>query len=138
MLYRPSRRDRSIIVDLSPLIDVVFLLVIFLLVSTRFVDDGGLDLALPGSKSRSEAVVENLTLYIDKAGIVYLDDTPQERAGLESAVRTRLEDFENKMVVLRVDKNVPHGQVVDVMDAAKTAGASGLTFATVVAPSEER
>ncbi len=131
MLYRPSKHERSIIVDLSPLIDVVFLLVIFLLVSTRFIDDSGLDLSLPGSKSRTESKIENLTLFIDKSGKIYMDETEVEVRNLERAIGVLLEDYENKMVVLKVDKAVPHGQVVRVMDAAKTAGASGLTFATV-------
>jgi len=134
MLYRPPKRERSIIVDLSPLIDVVFLLVIFLLVSTRFVDDSGLELSLPGSKSRSEAVVENLTLSIDRAGRVYLGGEAVAIDDLEPTVAAELESYDNKMVVFRVDKGIAHGEVMRVMDAVKSAGATGLTFATVVEP----
>ena len=136
MLYRPPKRERSIIVDLSPLIDVVFLLVIFLLVSTRFVDDGGLELSLPGSKSRSEAVAENLTLSIDRAGTVYLEGEAVALDGIEPLIARKLGDYENKMVVFRVDKGIAHGEVMRVMDAVKSAGATGLTFATVAEPDQ--
>ncbi|MDJ0840485.1 MAG: biopolymer transporter ExbD [Acidobacteriota bacterium] len=138
MLYKPTKGKRSIIVDLSPLIDVVFLLLIFLMVSTRFIDDHGLDLALPGSESRREAETEHLTVFVDKEGKIYVGEEQFAPRELEAAINKRIDDYDDKMVVLKVDKSVSHGKVVFVMDAAKSAGASGLTFATMAPSTENR
>ena len=131
MLYRRQpRKNTSIAVDLSPLIDVVFLLLIFFMVSTRFKDDQGLDLTLPGSESRQQAKDEYLTIFIDKSGIIRLAGEEVSESALSEKIAARLPEFKDKTVVLKVDQAVNHGRVVAVMDAAKKSGAKGLTFAT--------
>ena len=131
MLYKPTKEKRSIYVDLSPLIDVVFLLLIFLMVSTRFVDDHGLDLSLPGSQSRREAKTEHLTVFLDKESKIYVGEAQTEPRQLEAAIKQQIDDYDDKMVVFKVDKSVSHGKVVFAMDAAKSGGATGITFATM-------
>jgi len=137
MLYRPKRKS-SLLVDLSPLIDVVFLLLIFFMVSTRFKDDHGLDLALPGSESRQQAKTENLTISVDKDQAILVGDRRIAKSDLKTRIAELLAERDSKMVVLKVDQSVSHGLVVEVMDAAKSAGAEGLTFATVAKPRGER
>jgi len=138
MLYKRKQKNTSILVDLSPLIDVVFLLLIFFMVSTQFKDDSGLDLSLPGSESRQQEKSENLTISIDKEQGIFIGDDTVEPGQLEEIIRQKLEGFEKKMVVLKVDKTVNHGMVVKIMDAAKSAGAEGLTFATSAKPAEKK
>ena len=133
MLYR-RKRETSVQIDLSPLIDVVFLLLIFFMVSTQFKDDHGLDLALPGSESRKASDVKNLTISIDKNEVIRVGEETSTVENIGEAIQRLLPDFENKMVVLKVDQSVNHGLVVEVMDAAKAAGAEGLTFSTVAKP----
>lgn len=128
MLYRPKRKA-SLLIDLSPLIDVVFLLLIFFMVSTRFKDDHGLDLNLPQSESQQEKASESIVILVDQEGKIHLESAQVPLEELKGALEGRLADAEEKMVVLKVDKQVSHGLVVSVMDAAKTAGAEGITFA---------
>ncbi len=137
MLYRPKRKS-SLLVDLSPLIDVVFLLLIFFMVSTRFKDDHGLDLALPSSESRQKSETETLTILIDKSQNILVDSQTIAKTELKTHIEGLLAQRDNKMVVLKVDQTVNHGLVVEVMDAAKSAGAEGLTFATVAKPPADR
>lgn len=130
MLYRKSKEKRSVVVDLSPLIDVVFLLLIFLMVSTRFIDDYGLDLALPGSESRSSSQQTTTTVSIDKEGLIYVDKEEIAQADLMSRLKAALAEKDDKMIVVKADSEISHGEVVAVMNAAKEAGAGGLVFAT--------
>lgn len=130
MLYRREKKNQSILVDLSPLIDVVFLLLIFFMVSTRFRDDAGLDLNLPQSESRQASKEESLTVVIGADGTIRLDGEAVVLENLEAVLKDKLKDREQKMVVMRIDQSVAHGTVVDVMDVAKKAGASGLSYAT--------
>lgn len=130
MLYR-RRTSKDLAPDLSPLIDVVFLLLIFFMVSTRFKDDHGLDLALPNSESIQSQQEDRLMILIEKDHTIMLGDKKVRGEELKSAIRRSLLDYENKNVVLKVDQSVNHGLVIEVMDAAKSAGAHGLTFATI-------
>ena len=129
MLYRPKSKS-ALLVDLSPLIDVVFLLLIFFMVSTQFKDDHGMDLALPDSESTTKSEEKFLTIFIDKNQKIHLSDREVGKSDLQERIQAELALFDNKMVVLKVDRSVSHGTVVAVMDAAKSAGAQGLTFAT--------
>jgi biopolymer transport protein ExbD len=130
MLYKRERRRNSLLIDLSPLIDVVFLLLIFFIVSTKFRDDAGMDLSLPSSESRQQTKEEFLTVFAGRDKTLRVGDRPVELVDLSQAIQQKLPDFKSKMVVLKVDKMVDHGTVVGIMDAAKKAGAEGLTFAT--------
>lgn len=133
MLYRPKRKD-SLWVDLSPLIDVVFLLLIFFMVSTRFKDDHGLDLNLPQANSQQEKEVDHLTVLVDQTGNIEFEGQKVAVEELGGLLEGKLAEMEDKMVVLKVDKKVSHGLVVSVMDAAKSAGAEGITFAADALP----
>lgn len=138
MLYRPNKNKKNVEVDLSPLIDVVFLLLIFFMVSTRFRDDAGMDLALPTSQSRQKAKGEFLTVLVDKNDQLRVHDQTLKLADLNAYIQKHLGDHDTKMVVLKVDKTVDHGTVVEIMDAAKKAGAEGITFATAAQTSHQK
>lgn len=137
MFYRPKRKY-PLWVDLSPLIDVVFLLLIFFMVSTRFKDDHGLDLNLPQSESQQAKQSDQLTIAVDQKGTILLGEREISMEALKEGIQAELAKLEKKMVVLKVDKNVSHGVVVSVMDAAKTAGAEGITFAAQAKKAEKR
>jgi len=114
-------------INIAPLVDVVFLLVIFFAVSTTFLETSGLELTLPSSSSTAKAVPEQVSVVLDEKGTLYLDGDPIERDNLSSELRSRLEELDEKVVVLRADTNTPHGEVVRLMDLAREAGATNLT-----------
>jgi biopolymer transport protein ExbD len=134
MLFpRPVRREPR--VDITSLIDVAFLLVIFLVVSTTFLRERGLDLELPkAEQGGAGAREETLTVEVTPEGLFYFRGERYERGALASALKGALESSKTKNVVLKADARARHGDVVHAMDAVKEAGASGLT----VAVQEER
>lgn len=136
MLY--TRKTKAeVILDLSPLIDVVFLLLIFFMVSTTFKDQAGLDLTLPDASSRSNARSETLLVAVDRHQKLFVGDQEIQISRLGKVIQNQLQGRSDKTVVLRVDENVPHGMVVSIMDAARDAGAEGITFAAQSEPEEE-
>ncbi len=128
MLYQRKRRS-DINVELSPLIDVVFLLLIFFMVSTTFKDEKGMDLNLPTATSESKAGDSAITLAVDAQGLLLLNGETITKDDLDKSLKRILDDREDKMIVLKIDESVSHGLVVEMMDAAKASGATGLTFA---------
>ena len=128
MLFaRPARHEPR--VDITALIDVAFLLIIFLVVTTTFLRERGLDLELPKAKGDAGAREETLTVEVTPEGVIYFRGERYERDALIPALKASLETSATRNVVLKADKRTSHGAVVRAMDAIKEAGASGLTIA---------
>ncbi len=126
-----SRLRASPSIDLTPMVDVVFLLVIFFMVSTTFITmETGLPVDLPSAQT---AVVEPSslpTVTITKDDAIFVGSTPVTEAQLVDTVRRVMADSGYTTVVLRADTTVEHGLVVRVMDLIKQAGAKRLAIAT--------
>jgi biopolymer transport protein ExbD len=116
-------------INIAPLVDVVFLLVIFFAVSTTFLETAGLELTLPTSSSSADSAPQEITVAVSSDGRLSLDGEPLEEDSLASDLRERLDGMDKKLVLLRADEDTPHGTVVRIMDLAREAGATGLTIA---------
>ena len=129
MQFRKARR-RDVAINIAPLVDVVFLLVIFFAVSTTFLDSSGLELELPSSSSTAERKPDSVTVVLDRDGQVWFNEEAlDDRGALQPLLTSALEDRPDKMVVLRADESVEHGDVVALMDVIRAAGARGMTVA---------
>lgn len=128
MRFRPPPK-RNVGINISPLIDVVFLLVIFFAVSTTFLETAGLKLQLPTSTSTAEREVKEITVLLGADGVLSMDGESLEWESMRERLAAALEDAERKIVVLQADKSTPHGEVVRVMDLIRESGAEGLTIA---------
>lgn len=113
------------------MVDVVFLLIIFFMVSTTFITlESGLPVDLPQATS-AEGQPEGLpTVTIDAQGRVFLAGSEVVEEDLVGLLRTVLAESEATTVVLRADQSVPHGLTVRIMDAIKRAGATRVAIAT--------
>jgi len=118
-----------VVINIAPLVDVVFLLVIFFAVSTTFLETAGLELTLPTSSSSAESSPQEITVGLTRDGLLYLEGqlVPEDR--LATDLRDQLAARDKKLVLLRADEETPHGTVVRIMDLARGAGATGLTIA---------
>jgi biopolymer transport protein ExbD len=123
-------RKRSVIINLTSLIDVLFLLLIFFMVSTTFVSQPAISLQLPDAKHSEATRQTPVVVHVDERGGVYLNDEPIEVALLEQALISRLEGMAEKAVVLKADSRVSHGVVIHVLDLIKGAGVEKLVVAT--------
>ena len=129
MRYRESKETVQDL-NISPLIDMVFILLIFFMVSTTFVKDMKLDLERPAASSSSTASTKAVRLYIDNAGEVYLDGESIRAWVIQSRLRDLLKTKTQKSVLVVTDENVPSGKLVEVVDQARLAGASDVGVAT--------
>jgi biopolymer transport protein ExbD len=117
--------------NLTPLIDVMFLLVIFFAVSTTFRVHPGLSVNLP--RAHSERIAEEkrtLKAVLTHDGEVFLDREKVPRADLIDTLRQRQRRWKASLFVLEADEAARHGQVVELMDAARQVGIPRLAIGT--------
>jgi len=129
MRYRESKETVQDL-NISPLIDMVFILLIFFMVSTTFVKDMKLDLDRPSASSSTTASTKAVRLYIDNAGNTYIDGESVRIWVIQSRLRDMLKTKSQKSVLVVTDENVPSGKLVEVVDQARLAGASDVGVAT--------
>ncbi len=133
MNFRSERRD-EVDLDITPLIDVVFLLLIFFMVSTTFEHNSEINITLPSSsKEVTEAKPDAVNVGLDAQGNVYINDKSLVNAQLETikaALSDALVGLNEPPVIISADSNATHQSVVRVMDAARQLGLVKITFAT--------
>jgi biopolymer transport protein ExbD len=136
MNLRPERTDERVDINLTPLIDVVFLLLIFFMVSTTFDRHANLKVELPeASATKSQQQQDPVVISIDADGNYFINDRQLVNTTLETlkiALRKTVADKEKDVpLVLRADARTPHQSVVRAMDAAAQLGLTRLSIATV-------
>ena len=126
-----SDEDGEPVLNLTSLIDVMFLLVIFFAVSTTFRVHPGLSVNLP--RAQSERIAEDkktMKAVLTEAGKIYLDNEEVARDDLFETLRRLQRKSKVSLFVLEADEDARHGQAVELMDAARQAGIPRLAIAT--------
>ena len=127
----PSAEEREPTINLTPLMDVMFLLVIFFAVSTTFRIHPGISVNLPKAKSENTIKQDrSIVAVLTEKGNIFLDGIPVQRKNLLRSLKTRQAASPALVFVLQADEGARHGQVVELMDAAKRVGISKLGIAT--------
>ena len=127
-VHRTKRTDEEL--NISPLIDMVFILLIFFAVSTTFVKDMKLDIDRPSAKSAQQASTKALRVYVDRSGSIYVDEQPVKSWMLQSRIQDLLRVSASKKVLVVTDGLVPSHKLIDVVDQCKLGGAAEVGVAT--------
>lgn len=130
MMRNNEPAEAETIIDMAPLIDIVFILLIFFMVTTTFVKDMKLDLERPKANSAVAASSKAIRLFIDRNGDTYVDGEAVRLWLIQSKLRDLLSTSSNKIVLVVTDEGVPAGRLVEVVDQARLAGAESVGVAT--------
>ncbi len=128
MQFRTKRFIKPVI-NIAPVVDVLFLLLIFFMVTSTFVEQPNIKLELPSTRHSEATKIERMVLTISRDGQLFLQDKPVEKKDLEKELRRVILDTGDEVLVLKADKLVPYGVVIGIMDDAKGAG-----FKKIIAP----
>ena len=107
--------------NMSSMTDIVFLLLIFFMITSTMVTTNALDLVLPKGKGKTDSN-KNLAVSIDKNLQFFIDKDKVDETQLESQLLSLIGNQEQKAIILRAEKSVPHEKVVYVMDIAYRNG----------------
>ena len=125
-----SRRPRRVGLDMTPLIDVVLMLVIFFMLTTTFVLAPGIKVDLPQGRSVQRVREGDAIVLITKEGILYYQNEQIDLPTLQGTLHQTHQQQPGVRLIIKADTQALHGRVVDVMDMAKGVGIERLAIAT--------
>ncbi len=133
MNFRRSEREK-VDLNITPLIDVVFLLLIFFMVSTTFERESEINITLPeSSKEVTAAKPDSIYIGIDANSRIFVNDKAllnSQLSTIKEAIYDALGSLEDASVIISADAETNHQSVIRVMDAARQLGLIRITFAT--------
>ena len=115
---------------LIALLDIIFLLLIYFLLTTNFITDEGIKVKLPQAKASAPQTEREITVYVDREGRAFLSQEEVPHAQLFNRLKEMIGGEKDRLVVVKADRAVMLNKVVKVMDLAKAAGAGKLCLAT--------
>ena len=115
--------------DLTPLIDCVFLLLIFFMVTTVFLHTKGLEVDMPAQSEAVEEQKKDINVLLDSEGRIELKGDKIATGDLAQRLVQAMEEANNKNIIIQADGECPQKYVVFVVDKAKEVGVEGIAFA---------
>ena len=112
------------------LTDIIFLLLVFFLLSSTFVLQPGVKVQLPTTTTTDISSEKSVVVSVTKEGAIYLNDNLVNKIELGAQLRQMVLDVGNPILVLRADKDVTIENLVEIMDISKTAGGEKFIIAT--------
>ncbi|MBU0693904.1 MAG: biopolymer transporter ExbD [Candidatus Omnitrophica bacterium] len=116
--------------NIAPLIDVVFLLLIFFMLSSHFVTQPGIKLTLPIASTAKLHPEEDIIISITNDDDLYLNEEKVNLDNLQKKLCVKLDKSQKKTVIVKADEKIDLGLAVKIMDIAKQAKAEGLIIST--------
>lgn len=126
-----SRNKRKVEFNTASMSDLVFLLLIFFMITSTLISPNAIKLLLPNSNSKTMAK-QNVTVYINDQFHFYLDKRRVDEENLNNVLAQALQEFDQGTVVLRSDKSVPVQYVVTIIDAVNQVNKGRLTKHKVI------
>ncbi len=116
------KKKRKVTISITSLIDVVLLLLIFFMLTTSFVEQPGMKLDLPETKSSKSERTGELEILVAADGSIFINGTATFIDELETQINEIALEMDDKSLILKADKAVSYGTVVKIMDIAKICG----------------
>ena len=130
MVFRERKRSKSVELNVTSLVDVLFLLLIFFMLTTTFKHAGELELNLPESSTagpaNSNAGAEAVDLVLTEQGTLLLDGASVTFETLPARLNALRRSRPGAQIMIEAEAGVQHGQVVRLLDAVRTAGFQGV------------
>lgn len=122
MRRRHSRREDDTEINLTPMLDVVFIMLIFFIVTASFVKEAGIDVNRPDAATAERKERGNILVAITDNGQIWINKRQVDPRAVRANIERMHAENPQGTVVIQADKNSKSGLIVQVMDAARLAG----------------
>jgi len=128
--FKP-RQKRAANIDIGPLMDMVFILLIFFVVTSTFTRETGVEVSKPQAQTANQLEKENILIAITRDGTIHIDERQVDLAGLSDVLKGILAKNPEREAVLITDKDAITGKLVSVIDACTLAGVKKVSIAAL-------
>jgi biopolymer transport protein ExbD len=125
--YTDEPEDTSI--DMTPMLDIVFIMLIFFVVTTSFVKETGIDIQRPSAQTAERQERGNILVAIDESGGIWVDRRRIELGAVRANIERLRAEYPGGSVVVQADENSRSGLMVAVMDQIRLAGVENIAIA---------
>ncbi|MCY7295950.1 ExbD/TolR family protein [Alteromonas sp. a30] len=125
--HRAEEEDASI--DMTPMLDIVFIMLIFFIVTTSFVKEAGIEVNKPDASNATKQKSANIFIAINEDGDVWMDKREVDVERVRANIERMLAEQPTEVVIIQADVKAEHGKVVEVMDQVKAAGIARISVA---------
>lgn len=132
MRRKHSGGDEELEINLTPMLDVTFIMLIFFIVTASFVKESGIDVNRPAAATAERKERGNILVAITEQGQVWMDKRPVDIRAVRANIERMHAENPQGSVVIQADKNSKNGLLVEVMDAARAAGVYNVSIAANV------
>ncbi len=127
----PRSRREGDGINVTSLVDIIFNLLLFFMLTTSFSESAGLEVRLPSADTSDlSPTTDDLVVVVTRAGDIVVKNQVLAVDELEGVLKAHAERSPKGTIILEADEKVPHGRVVEVVDAAKRVGARAVGIAT--------
>ena len=131
MRFQKDRKRNSSLLDITPVVDTVFNLLIFFALSLNFISTPGIRVSLPKSVAQEIAREKrDLRVSVTAHGQIYLNERLMDLRDLSEQLRQAARSDRDTQILIQADQRVSHGRVVEIMDLARSAGLHRLAIVT--------
>lgn len=121
MSFIKKRARQESLIDISPMMDMVFILLIFFIVTSTFTRETGIDVTKPKASSAKELARESILIGITRQGTVHINETQVNLSSLQTILKQMMAESPDRPVIIVSDREAPSGAVVDVLDECNIA-----------------
>ncbi|RTE85997.1 MULTISPECIES: biopolymer transporter ExbD [Gammaproteobacteria] len=129
MARKRIREEEEATLDMTPMLDIVFIMLIFFIVTTSFVKEAGIDVNRPEASQATSKPSANIFIAVRENGEVWMDRRQVDVERVAANLERLLAEQPTDMVVIQADDQARHGIVVKVMDQIKEAGIAQISIA---------
>jgi biopolymer transport protein ExbD len=131
MPERRRAKNRDAEISVINLIDVIFVLLVFFVMTTTFSRETGVEVTKPNAQSASQVKKENVMIAITREGTIHVNERQVDLAGLKDVLKNIVQKNPETEVVLMADKAANTGTLVSVIDAANLSGSKKVSIAAL-------
>jgi len=123
-----TQQEEDVTIDITPMLDVVFIMLIFFIVTSNFVKETGIEVNSPNAATASIKEKANILIAIDQDNIVWVDQRPVDIRRLSPLIERLHSENPQGSIVIQADKESKTDWLIKVMDAARSAGVSDIAI----------
>ncbi len=122
MILIPEKQKQNTEINITPMLDMVFILLIFFIITASFTQETGLDISKPKASTAQKTTKENLIIAVNESGKILVKETQVSLNTLQNILRQYAQKSNSSTVVIIADQQTPISVIVDILDRCNLAG----------------